>query len=225
MYRRQFLATLGSGLIAKAGHALAQSPERSYRLGTATPLAAITETSRFGQILARTLAEHGYFVGKNLLWDARSTDGNNARLPAIFDDFKKSRVDAVVIVGFQTALAAKSSGIPAVGAIGLGDPVETRLIESLTHPGGNLTGISDDATMLTSKRLQLLKELSPALRKVAMVWNADDLGMTLRYNASARSAQAIGVQVQALGVREPNDFEEAFSTMKQDRPDTILMIA
>jgi ABC-type uncharacterized transport system substrate-binding protein len=225
MYRRQFLATLGSGLIAKAGHALAQSPERSYRLGTATPLAAITETSRFGQILARTLAEHGYFAGKNLIWDARSTDGNNARLPAIFDDFKKSRADAVIIVGFQTALAAKSSGIPAVGAIGLGDPVETRLIESLTHPGGNLTGISDDATMLTSKRLQLLKELSPPLRKVAMVWNADDLGMTLRYNASARSAQALGVQVQALGVREPNDFEEAFSAMKQDRPDAILMIA
>jgi putative ABC transport system substrate-binding protein len=79
--------------------------------------------------------------------------------------------------------------------------------------------------MLTSKRLQLLKELSPALRKVAMVWNADDLGMTLRYNASARSAQALGVQVQALGVREPNDFEEAFSAMKQDRPDAILMIA
>jgi putative tryptophan/tyrosine transport system substrate-binding protein len=97
--------------------------------------------------------------------------------------------------------------------------------QKLTHPGGNLTGISDDATMLTSKRLQLLKELSPALRKVAMVWNADDLGMTLRYNGSARSAQALGVQVQALGVREPNDFEEAFSAMKQDRPDAILMIA
>jgi putative tryptophan/tyrosine transport system substrate-binding protein len=126
MHRRQFLATLGAGIIAKAGPAVAQAPARSYRLGTATPLTAITETSRFGQILARTLAEHGYVVGKNLTWDARSTDGNNARLPAIFGDFKNSRVDAVIIVGFQTALAAKSSGILAVGAIGLGDPVETK---------------------------------------------------------------------------------------------------
>src|SRR5213078_1501836 len=108
---------------------------------------------------------------------------------------------------------------------GLGDPVETRLIDSLAHPAGNITGISDMASMLTTKRLSLLKDLSPKLQKVAMLWNKDDLGMTLRYEASAKVAQSIGVTVQALGVREPDDFNEAFSVMNSDLPDAILMVA
>jgi putative tryptophan/tyrosine transport system substrate-binding protein len=117
-----------------------------------------------------------------------------------------------------------STGIPVVGAVGLGDPVETRMIGSLAHPGGNLTGISDTATTLTTKRLSLLKQLSPKLQKVAMLWNQDDLGMTLRYQASAKVAQEIGVTVQALGVRQPDDFNDAFAVMDGDMPDAILMV-
>jgi putative ABC transport system substrate-binding protein len=99
------------------------------------------------------------------------------------------------------------------------------LIESLAHPGGNITGISDVATTLTTKRLSLLKQVSPNLQKVAMLWNKDDLGMSLRYEASAKVAQALGLTVQALGVREPDDFNEAISVMNDDRPDGILMVA
>ncbi len=79
--------------------------------------------------------------------------------------------------------------------------------------------------MLTTKRLALLKEVSPTLRRVAMLWNKDDLGMTLRYEASAKVAQSIGVTVQALRVREPNDFDEAFAAMNSEMPDAILMVA
>jgi putative ABC transport system substrate-binding protein len=67
--------------------------------------------------------------------------------------------------------------------------------------------------------------MTPNLTKVAMLWNRDDLGMTLRYEASAKTAQAIGITVQALGVREPDDFNDAFSVMNQDMPDAILMVA
>ena len=81
------------------------------------------------------------------------------------------------------------------------------------------------AATLTTKRLSLLKELSPKLQKVAMLWNKDDLGMTLRYEASAKAAQAIGVAVQALGVREPDDFNEAFAAMNRESPDAILMVS
>ena len=81
----------------------------------------------------------------------------------------------------------------------------------LARPGGNITGVSDVATTLTTKRLSLLKELSPTIRRVAMLWNKDDLGMTLRYEASAKVAQAVRVMVQPLGVREPNDFDEALA--------------
>ena len=77
---------------------------------------------------------------------------------------------------------------------------------------------------LTPKRLELLKQLVPTLRRVAMLWNATDLGMTLRYQASEAGAQALGLSVQPLGVREPDDFEQAFATMRRERPDAILMV-
>ena len=88
-----------------------------------------------------------------------------------------------------------------------------------------MTGISDDATTLSTKRLSLLKQLLPRLQRVAMLWNQDDLGMSLRYEASAKAAQAIGVTVQPLGVREPNDFDGAFAAMDREPPDAILMVS
>jgi putative ABC transport system substrate-binding protein len=104
------------------------------------------------------------------------------------------------------------------------DPVGTGLVESLARPGGNLTGISDVSAEVTPKRMELLKEVAPQLRRVAMLWNANDLGMTLRYRASEAVAQALGISVQPLSVREPNDFDQAFEAMIRDPPDAILMV-
>ena len=151
--------------------------------------------------------------------------GDNSKIPASLQELKDRNVDAIMVVGFPAALAAKSIGVPIIGAVGLGDPVATGLIESSAHPGGNITGISDVAALLTTKRLSLLKQLSPKLHRVAMLWNKDDLGMTLRYRASADVAQSIGIEVQAVGVREPDDFNEAFDMMGRDMPDGILMVA
>jgi putative tryptophan/tyrosine transport system substrate-binding protein len=225
MKRREFLTLLGGAALAGPGAASAQTPGRTYHLGTIHPASPLTEASPFGKIIVKALAERGYALGQNLTFDARGAMGDVAKIPALFRELKARDVDAVIVIGYPAAFAAKSTGIPTVGANGLGDPVETRLIDSLAHPGGNITGISDVATTLTTKRLSLLKELSPKLQKVAMLWNKDDLGMSLRYEASAKVAQAIGVTVQALGVREPDDFNEAFSVMNGDPPDAILMVA
>jgi putative tryptophan/tyrosine transport system substrate-binding protein len=225
MRRRQFLAVLGGATLVNPLGASAQTPGRIYHLGTLHPAAPMTEASPFGKIVIKALAEHGFVLGQNLTFDARGAMGDVAKLPALLRELKARDVDAIIVVGYPAALAAMSTGIPTVGAVGLGDPVETRMIESLAHPGGNITGISDVATTLTTKRLSLLKGLSPNLQKVAMLWNKDDLGMTLRYEASAKVAQSIGITVQALGVREPDDFNEAFSVMNDDMPDGILMVA
>jgi putative ABC transport system substrate-binding protein len=224
MKRREFLTLLGGAALV-GPQAAAQTPGRVYHLGTLHPALPLTESAPFGKIVVKTLAERGYVLGQNLTFDARGAMGDAKKLPSLLEELKALHVDAIMVVGYPAALAAKSTGIPTVGANGLGDPVETKLIESLAHPGGNLTGISDVAATLTTKRLSLLKEMSPKLQKVAMLWNKDDLGMTLRYEASARGAQAIGVTVQALGVREPDDFNEAFSVMNADLPDAILMVA
>ncbi len=225
MKRREFLALLGGATLVGPRATLAQTPGRIYHLGTLTPSLPVTETSPSGKVLVKALAEHGYILGQNLTFDARGAVGDIAKLPSLLGELKARDVDAIIVTGYPAALAAKSVGVPTVGANGLGDPVETRLIDSLAHPGGNITGISDVATTLTTKRLSLLKELSPKLQKVAMLWNKDDLGMSLRYEASAKVAQAIGITVQALGVREPDDFNEAFSVMSSDLPDAILMVA
>jgi putative ABC transport system substrate-binding protein len=225
MQRREFLAFLGGAMLAAPPLARAQTPGRIYHLGTLHPALPLTDASPFGKTIVKTLAERGYTLGQNLTFDARGAMGDVAKLPVLLRELKSRDVDAVIVIGYPAALAAKSTGIATVGASGLGDPVETRLIDSLAHPGGNITGISDVATALTTKRLSLLKEMSPKLRKVAMLWNKDDLGMTLRYETSAKVAQSIGVTVQALGVREPDDFNEAFTVMNGDMPDAILMVA
>ena len=76
-----------------------------------------------------------------------------------------------------------------------------------------VTGISDDAATLSTKRLALIKQAVPNVRRVAMLWNRDDLGMTMRYESSSAAARSLGVAVQPLGVREPNDFNGVFEAM------------
>jgi putative tryptophan/tyrosine transport system substrate-binding protein len=223
--RRNFIRFVGGAMIVAAGGVGAQTPSRIYRLGTLTPGSLITEDSPFGSILIRELAQRGYTLGKNLTFEARGAAGQVSQLPQLLREFKAGNVDVIVVIGYPAALAAKAIGIPTVIAYGAGDPVATGLVDGLARPGGNITGISDVATTLTTKRLALLKEIAPQLRRVAMLWNKGDLGMTLRYEASAKVAQTIGITVQPLGVREPNDFEEAFTAMNSDPPDAILMVS
>jgi putative ABC transport system substrate-binding protein len=121
-------------------------------------------------------------------------------LAGFVEELAASKVDVILAMGYPAALAAKQAARLPVVTSGAGDPVGTGLVESLARPGGNLTGISDVSAEVTPKRMALLKELNPRLRWVAMLWNANDLGMTLRYRASEKGAQALGILVQPLGV-------------------------
>jgi putative ABC transport system substrate-binding protein len=123
-------------------------------------------------------------------------------------------------------LAAKTlaKDVPIVCS-GADDPVATGLAQSLARPGGNLTGVTELATELSAKRLEILKEAVPHLKTVAMLFNAADLGMTLRSRAAEAAAKVLDVSVQTLGVREPSDFGNAFAEMTRSRPDAILMVS
>jgi putative ABC transport system substrate-binding protein len=224
MKRREFIALLGSMAITAPRWAIAQT-SKVYRLGALNPTAPMTSTAGDGAVLVAGLAQRGYTLGQNLAFDARGAAGKVGQLPQLMQELKAANVDVVVTAGYPATVAAKASGVATVIAIGAGDPVATGLVESLARPGGNVTAISDDAATLSTKRLALLKELSPQLRRIAMLWNKDDLGMSLRYEASAKAAQELGVMVQRLGVREPDDFREAFAAMHSDPPDAILMVS
>jgi len=155
----------------------------------------------------------GFFARVNLDANRRERRGAEAhvdRLPRFVEELVASKVDIIVTFGYPPAIAAKQRTALPVVSFAAGDPVGTGLVDSLARPGGNLTGISDVSAEVTPKRLELLKEIAPGLRRVAMLWNAADLGMALRYRASEAGAKTMGVGVQQLGVREPDDFDQAF---------------
>jgi putative ABC transport system substrate-binding protein len=223
--KRRAVIQLLAGLAAvgmRQGHA--QEP-RTARVGLLTPGPPLGDGDARLAALTRALAQQGYVVGRNLTIEQRAARGRVHDLPRLAQELAAAKADVIVTNGFPPAAAAKATGVPTVAAAGVGDPVATGLVESLARPGANLTGISDDASELSTKRLSLLKELLPGLRRVAMLWNEDDLGMSLRYKASAQAADGLGVAVQALGIREPDDFNAAFAAIDRERPDAILMVS
>lgn len=224
MKRREFIALLGGVAVAAPSASFAEGG-RTYRLGTLTVGAPIGEKVPPGAILIEALRQRGYVLGRNLVYEPRGASGKPEAVPQAMQELAAAKVDAVVTVSYPAAAAAKASGVPTVIATGSGDPVATKLVASLPHPGGTVTGIADDAATLSTKRLSLLKAMVPQIRRVAMLWNKDDLGMSLRYEASAKAAQEMGVSVQALGVRQPDDFDDAFAQMKREPPDAVLMVS
>jgi putative ABC transport system substrate-binding protein len=224
MRRRDVVHLLAGAMIAMPYRVAAQ-PAKTYRLAMLASGPAITADSPLGKILTGALAAHGYKLGQNLELATYGAEAQLARLPEIARDIAASKVDAVVVVGWPATAAMKATGIPTVVAAGAGDPVASGLVVSLSRPGGNVTGISDNAATLSTKRLGLLKQAVPSIRKVAMLWNKDDFGMTLRYQASADAAKSLGTAVLPLGIAEPDDFADAFKAMDGDTPDAILMVA
>jgi ABC-type uncharacterized transport system substrate-binding protein len=213
MKRRNFIKWAVASSATWSARALAQTPKGPYRIG----LLGLVDKSPYDAPLARGLAKHGYVIDQNVSVERRPAQG--------LAELVASKVDLIFAIGYRAARAAKDGTTLPVVIFSAGDPVETGLADSLARPGGHLTGISDVSAEVTPKRLELLKEFAPNLRRVAMLWNADDLAMTLRYKASEAGAKALGIDVQALGVREPADFDQAFDAMRRDPPDAILMVS
>jgi len=221
--RRTFLAGVAGVIIAPRA-AGAQQGNKIWRVGflsggapppdAAPPLA-----------LRQALLGLGYAEGRNIIYFGRWAEAKRDRLPALAAELVELKVDAIVTQGGPASEAARqaSSAIPIVLAM-VGDADGIGLIESLAHPGGNVTGVTDQSVELSAKRLELLKEAVPKAARIAVLWNADDRGMTMRYRAVEQAAQALHVAVQPLGVREPNDFDSAFSAMATARPDALFLV-
>jgi putative ABC transport system substrate-binding protein len=224
--RRQFISALGGAAAAWPFAARAQQPGKIYRVGLLSGGTAIGATDERRKTLLSVLAASGFVEGQNFAFVQRFADAHPERLDGLAAELKAANVDVIVTFGYPAALAAKVSAkdVPIV-VTGAGDPVATGLVDGLARPGGNITGVTELSTELSAKRLEILKDAVPDLRRVAMLWNAADLGMTLRYRAAEDAARVLGVKVQTLGVREPDDFDHAFAEMTRERPDAILMVS
>jgi putative tryptophan/tyrosine transport system substrate-binding protein len=167
----------------------------------------------------------GYVEGQNIAIERRYASGQMDRLPELAAGLARLPVDVILSQSYPAALAAKeaTTTIPIV-VMGAGDPVATGLVASFARPGGNITGVSAQETELSGKRLELLKEVFPKLARSAVLWNGADLGMTLKFREMERAAHALRVAVEASAVREPKDFDGAFSEMMRRRPDALFVI-
>ena len=171
------------------------------------------------------LRELGYIEGKNILIEYRFAEGKADRLPELATELVQLKVDAIFTTGTPAIFALKKATktIPIV-FFSTSDPIGTGVVASLAHPGGNITGISVLASELWPKRLELLKEISPKLSRVAMVWNKGNAGMNLEAKATQEVAGPLGVTLQDRGVIDANELDVVFAVMTKDRPDGFLAL-
>ena len=173
----------------------------------------------------RALRERGYTEGQNIVFEYRYAEGRVEPLPDLATELVHLKVDVIVTQGTPAARAAKNatSTIPIVIAAAL-DPVETGLVASLARPGGNITGLTIGGSELSGKTLELLKEVVPRVARVAVLWNSDNAALALTLNETQVAARALGVHLQPLDVRDPNEFEGAFSAMARERAGALLVL-
>jgi ABC-type uncharacterized transport system substrate-binding protein len=162
-----------------------------YRVAFLSPgtFAEGTNPGKMAEQVVRELAKSGFTSGVNLEVIKGQAEAHFDRLPELVTELLNAKPDVIVTLSYPAAWAAKvGTHIVPIVIFNGGDPVKTGLVASLNRPGGNFTGISDVAAELAPKRLEILKEAVPNLRRVAMLWNAKDLGMTTRFEASAAVA-------------------------------------
>ena len=224
MDRRTFLLIAGSWMVAVSRWSIAQPVDKVWRVGYLTPGVRPPDGGP-SPVFRQAMRDLGYVEGRNVTYLARFTEGKTEGLDALASELVSLKADVIVAFGFPAAESAKraTGSIPIVIA-GAGDPVGTGLIATLARPGANLTGISDQSTELSAKRLELLTQMAPSTARVAVIWNAGDQAMTLRTREIERAAGVLRVSVQALGVHESGDFDQAFAAIKRERPDALLLV-
>jgi len=224
MNRRRLVEWLAiAGLAGAGGLSLAQ-PARVYRIGMLRPTVPPDPGDVLGRLFESSLRELGYDVGKNLLIEARYAHGEIARLPALARELEQARVDLIFAVGRASVEAARSVA-PSLPTVFYGnfDAVASGVVADLAKPGGNATGvlIASEGT-LAGKRLQLLLEAMPRVRRVALLAPDDLVGFRLQAQEIAKAATQLGVELTEVVVRG-NDYERAFASIVAARAEALFV--
>ena len=215
------------GLLAAGAAPLAadaQQADRVYHIGY---LSAPTRESvkQALEAFLRQLRELGWIEGRNLVIEYRWAEGNVERLPDLASDLVRRQVDLIVAPAGSAALAAKNATtrIPIV-MIFPGDPVELGLVASLNRPGGNVTGTTfTPSPDIFGKQLQILKEAAPSITRVAILSSPAEPGWVAQVREVDRAARSLGIRLQHVEARGPEDFERAFAAMARERAEALLV--
>ena len=166
----------------------------------------------------------GYVEGKNIAFDYRYADNKLDRLPALADELVRLKVDVLVTPGTPAAIAAKNATrtIPIV-FFRVSDPVPLGLVDSLSRPGGNVTGFTEISEVLAGKRLELLKETVPKLSRVAVLWNPQNPGNAQQWKESQLPARQLGLQLHSMEVSSADKYEGAFKEAVKARSGALAV--
>jgi putative ABC transport system substrate-binding protein len=211
------------GVLAAPLAALAQQKGKVWRIGFLGPTSASGLADRV-EALRAGLRDLGYVEGKNIVIEYRWSEGKVERLPELAAELVRLKVEVIVTTGSATILAAKSATttIPIVMATS-GDPVGLGLIASLARPGGNVTGMAGFGPEAAAKRLELLKDVFPRTKQVAVLLNPDNPGnVRLSFPALEAAAKSLKLELQQFPVRGPGDIDSAFAAMAKRRVDAIV---
>jgi putative ABC transport system substrate-binding protein len=227
MRRREFITLLGGAVAAWPLAAGAQQGPKVARIGLLTEGSLENPSVRANfDAIRQELGQLGYVEGKNITFEERGADAMGERLPAMAAELVRLRVDVIVVLATQAGRAAKhaTNTIPIV--IGsMGDPVADGLVASLSSPGGNVAGTTFLGPELLPKRLGLLKELIPAMSRVACLRHPEAFGEQTNRDmkkAIEGAAKALGVQLKYIDANKPDEFEHAFSEMASGNFDAMF---
>ncbi len=216
------MATFALGLLVSFPAAAAQETGKVPRIGF---LVFVSSEARY-RGFQQGLRELGYREGENIAIEFRSADGSLERLNDLADELVRLHVDVIVAGSGLGAKAAQraTSTIPIVMA-NAGDPVELGLVASLPRPGGNITGLTPMTEELSGKRLELLREVVPRLRRLGVLWDQDSPPSAAQFKELKAAAKSLGVDIRSLAVRPPvPEIEKAFETAKTWRADAFIAL-
>ena len=223
MRRREFITLIGGAAVAWSGIARTQQPAKMPTIGFlgASPW---IESQRVAAFVQR-LRELAWIDGHNLAIEYRWAEGRNEQYMEAAAGLVRLKVDVIVTVATRSALAAKqaTSVIPIVFAV-VGDPVETGLVASLARPGGNITGLSAETAGVASKRVELLRDAIPGLRRLAIMANVGNPGSVLEMGEAQAAARKLGLEVTTSEIRGAEDITPAFEALR-DRADALYLSA
>jgi putative tryptophan/tyrosine transport system substrate-binding protein len=212
-----FSLILGALLFAFCFEVRGQAAEKIARIGY---MAAPTSSAELPRIDAfrQGLRALGYVEGHNIAIDYRFADGKFERLPEVAAELVRLKVDVLIAVSTNAALVAKraTSTIPIL-FIGVSGPIEAGLVESLARPGGNITGLTNIASVLSGKRLEVLKETIPKLSRIAVLWDPQNPGSSLQWKESEIAAKELSLQIYPMEVSSANKYESAFNEAMKAR--------
>ena len=224
MKRREFI-TLVAGGVALPLAGRAQQPAMPVIGFLASYSASGDAAAQNAEAFRQGLSEVGYVEGRNVMIDYRYGEGNYDRLPELATELVRRRVNVLVAAGGSGLVAkAATTTIPIVTLIG-GDPVSSGHVASLNRPGGNLTGVALFAYSLGPKRLEVLRELIPDAKLIAVLANPTNIEASSDTRDVEAAARAAGQRIAVLAASSESEFEPAFATMVQQRADTLLVMA